>query len=109
IYAPFPNYNGSDSFSFSVNDGAIDSTAATVSLLISPVSDAPFANNDEYSVAQNGSLNVSDALGVLANDYDRDGQQLTTNLVTGPTKGVLTLRTDGSLTFTADATSVVYA
>src|SRR5438874_7068509 len=108
IYVPFPNYNGSDSFSFSVNDGAIDSTAATVSLLISPVSDAPFANNDEYSVAQNGSLNVSAALGVLANDYDGDGQPLTANLVTGPTNGVLTLRTDGSFSYTPNASFMGY-
>src|SRR5581483_12009402 len=40
-YTPAANYNGSDSFSFKVNDGTVDSAAATVSLTINPVNDAP--------------------------------------------------------------------
>ncbi len=36
-YTPNPNYNGTDSFSFKVNDGQVDSNTATVSLEIVPV------------------------------------------------------------------------
>ncbi|MCX7261867.1 MAG: tandem-95 repeat protein, partial [Burkholderiales bacterium] len=42
-YTPTANYNGSDSFSFKVNDGTVDSAASTVTLTINPVNDAPVA------------------------------------------------------------------
>jgi len=40
-YKPNPNYNGTDSFTFKVNDGKLDSNIATVSLTINPVNDPP--------------------------------------------------------------------
>ncbi|HVN67331.1 MAG TPA: Ig-like domain-containing protein, partial [Candidatus Sulfotelmatobacter sp.] len=41
IYTPAQDYNGSDSFTFKVNDGTVDSAPATVSIVIDPVNDAP--------------------------------------------------------------------
>ena len=43
-YTPAANYNGPDSFTFKVNDGTVDSAAATVSITVTPVNDAPVAN-----------------------------------------------------------------
>jgi MYXO-CTERM domain-containing protein len=40
-YTPAANYNGADSFTFKANDGALDSAAATVSLTVQAVNDAP--------------------------------------------------------------------
>jgi len=40
VYSPEANYNGSDSFTFKVNDGALESPMATVSLTITPVEEA---------------------------------------------------------------------
>jgi uncharacterized protein (TIGR03437 family) len=40
-YTPANNYNGSDSFTFKVNDGRLDSPVYTVSLTINQVNDAP--------------------------------------------------------------------
>ena len=40
-YTPALNYNGSDSFTFKVNDGTVDSAAATVSITVTAVNDAP--------------------------------------------------------------------
>ncbi|GEM_PF-6936215 len=40
-YAPESNYNGTDSFTFKVNDGKLDSTVAIVSINITAVNDAP--------------------------------------------------------------------
>src|SRR5205823_2741769 len=40
-YTPAANYNGADSFTFKANDGTVDSSAATVSLTITAVNDAP--------------------------------------------------------------------
>ena len=44
IYTPAPNYNGTDSFTFTVNDGTVTSAAATVSLTITPVNDVTLTN-----------------------------------------------------------------
>jgi hypothetical protein len=40
-YTPAADYNGADSFTFKVNDGTVDSAAATVSIAIAAVNDAP--------------------------------------------------------------------
>jgi len=50
VYTPNVNYNGSDSFTFKVNDGTVDSIEATVSLVITPVNDAPVAVDDNISM-----------------------------------------------------------
>ena len=51
-YTPHENYNGSDSFSFKVQDGQSESDSATVSLNIAAVNDAPMAragqDRDEF-------------------------------------------------------------
>ena len=43
-YTPNANFNGSDSFTFVVNDGTDDSNLATVTLQVLAVNDAPVAN-----------------------------------------------------------------
>jgi PKD repeat protein len=40
-YTPAANYFGSDSFTFKVNDGTVDSAPATISLTVTSVNDAP--------------------------------------------------------------------
>jgi hypothetical protein len=45
-YTPNANYNGSDSFTFKVNDGTVDSSNATVSITITSVNDAPAGTNN---------------------------------------------------------------
>ncbi|HEC77235.1 MAG TPA: hypothetical protein ENI33_08290, partial [Thermoplasmatales archaeon] len=46
VYVPDLNFFGSDSFTYVVNDGNIDSNIATVYITINSVNDAPVANND---------------------------------------------------------------
>lgn len=41
VYSPDPNFTGSDSFSFQVNDSQADSPSATVNVTVTPVNDAP--------------------------------------------------------------------
>jgi formylglycine-generating enzyme required for sulfatase activity len=41
-YTPDLDYNGLDSFTFTVNDGAADSAAATVSITVTPVTDLEY-------------------------------------------------------------------
>jgi hypothetical protein len=101
-YQPAANYNGPDSFTFRVNDGAAASATATVSITVQPVNDAPTAGGDSYSVASGGTLTVA-APGVLGNDADVDGPTLAAQLVSGPANGNLTLNAAGSLTYSPAA------
>src|SRR6185369_13802690 len=98
-YTPNANFNGTDSFTYRANDGTVNSNAATVTITVNAVNDAPVANNDTYTVNEDGTLNIP-AAGVLTNDTDVDGNPLTAVLVTGPTNGSLTLNANGSFTYT---------
>ena len=98
-YAPSANYFGVDSFTYKVNDGALDSNVADVTITVDPVNDAPVAGNDSASVDEDGTLTVV-APGVLANDSDVEGDTLSAVLVAGPANGTLTLNPDGSFTYT---------
>ena len=63
-YAPKSNANGTDSFTFQVNDGKADSNVATVTVTIDPVNDAPVASNGAASVvagsSTTGALSATD-------------------------------------------------
>jgi VCBS repeat-containing protein len=101
-YTPAADYNGLDSFSYKSNDGTADSNIATVTITISPVNDAPVANNNSYSTNEDVTLTVN-APGVLGNDTDVDGDPLSAILVSGPSHGTLTLNANGSFTYTSAA------
>ena len=49
VYTPEANFNGVDSFTYTVSDGTNDSPAATVSITVDPVNDAPVAESDSLT------------------------------------------------------------
>jgi VCBS repeat-containing protein len=59
----------------------------------------PRAGNDQYTTAENTTLQVAFGTGVLANDTDPNGLPLTAVLDHGPANGQLTLNPDGSFTY----------
>lgn len=63
---------------------------------------APVAVAESYTVAAGGLLSIGSP-GVLANDTDVEGDDLTAELVASPTKGTLTFNADGSFAYQADA------
>ena len=101
-YTPTGNYNGPDSFTYRASDGTANSNVATVSINVTAVNDAPAAANDSYTVAEDGTLTVVQATGVLANDNDVDSTGLTAAVVvgSGPAHGTLTFNANGSFTYT---------
>jgi len=101
-YTPDPNYIGSDSFTFKVNDGTVDSNIATVTITVTPVNDAPIAVDDAYSLDEDTVLVIA-APSVLTNDTDVECGPLTSVLVTVVSNGTLTLMVDGSFTYKPDS------
>ena len=81
-YVPLPDFHGSDSFTYAVDDGTSSATA-TVTLTVSTVNDAPVASPDSKGTGHATSVLVD----VLANDADVDGDALTISAVGIPTSG----------------------
>ncbi|MBI1769102.1 MAG: tandem-95 repeat protein [Bacteroidetes bacterium] len=96
-YTPALNYNGSDSFTFKVNDGTVDSNSATVSITVTPVNDAPVADNQSVTYTH------LTAKPITLTGSDVDGNPLTYILVTGPTHGSVGAISGQSITYTPDA------
>ncbi|ETR66065.1 MAG: hypothetical protein OMM_05816 [Candidatus Magnetoglobus multicellularis str. Araruama] len=95
-YTPALNVNGTDRFSFKVNDGEFDSNTAFVEIVITPVNDAPivydFTLNITEDIAQSASLSATDV----------EGDPLRYTIVTQGEKGqsVLQSNVDGRFTYT---------
>ncbi|HVF66557.1 MAG TPA: Ig-like domain-containing protein [Pyrinomonadaceae bacterium] len=99
-YTPAANYFGSDSFSYTVDDGNGGTDSANVSVNVSNVNDAPTAAGDAYDTDSNTPLHVN-APGVLGNDSDVDGDSLGAQQVTGPSHALsFALHADGSFDYT---------
>ncbi|MGA1842897.1 MAG: tandem-95 repeat protein, partial [bacterium] len=82
-YTPNKDINGTDTFSFKVNDGKAYSNTATVTVNISPVNDAPVAYSNSLDTYENTTL----AIDLTGSDVD--GNILTYTIVTQPLYGTL--------------------
>ncbi len=99
IYVPDANFHGIDSFKYLVNDGSQSSNVASVTINVKQVNHSPVAQNDVYSVNENSTL-VTKGKGVLSNDTDADGNNLSAILVSGVSNGILSLNSNGTFTYT---------
>ena len=103
VYTPDEHYNGPASFTYQVSDGTTTSEFVTVTLTIAAVEDSPVAVADSYDVDEDDVLEINADLGVLANDFEPDGDDITIDLAERPENGSLTLNSNGSFTYTPDA------
>lgn len=79
-YTPTANYNGKDTFTFTVKDGVVTSQAATVDITVTPVNDAPtcIAPTLPINLAEDTQKTIS------LSCKDVDGDTLTYNADTPP-------------------------
>lgn len=98
VFSPFVGESGPVSFVYKCWNGLAYSLA-TVTIEVTPGNHQPVAADDIFHIpTETGRLEVSPP-GVLANDYDVEGDALVSHLVNAPTEGHLGFHNDGSFWF----------
>lgn len=95
-YTPYANYNGADLFTFKANNGMVDSNVATVNITVTPVPDAPVAQDQTVTTYENFPVLIT----LVATDVD--GDTLTYTVVVQPMFGTLS-GSAPNLTYTPNA------
>ncbi|MBI2215870.1 MAG: tandem-95 repeat protein [Candidatus Rokubacteria bacterium] len=83
VYTPDPDFWGSDSFNFVVNDGTVDSPAGSIWITVSALNDGPRAND------QTAATDEDHPIGITLTGSDPEGAPLTFAIATPPASGVL--------------------
>ncbi len=82
-YVPALNHQGEDLFTFRVDDGVLESEAATVTFEITPVNDGPLARNGSVETGEDTAVEV------VLGGIDVDGDPLNYEIVGLPAHGIL--------------------
>ena len=88
-YTPNQDFNGTDSFTYKVNDGELDSNVSTVTVTVTAVNDAPVANDMTATMDENKIAGRYQPVTIFLNATDVDGDDLTYSVVGSPTNGTL--------------------
>ncbi len=102
VYSPNDDFIGTDRFEYSAGSGALVGASTFVTLNVTQIHDAV---DDQYTTNDNQPLEVSPALGLLANDIIAAGATVAIELATLPTLGQLTVSTDGSFLYVPNGTA----
>ncbi len=113
-YTPAANYNGPDSFTYTVSDANGGSNTYTVTITVNPVNDTPIAVDDTFTGNEDGTITGDVTPGTPAQDRDVDADALTVadadgnpangiTPVVAPANGTLVLNADGTFTYTPNA------
>ncbi|EAQ11253.1 Hint domain-containing protein [Maritimibacter alkaliphilus HTCC2654] len=95
-YKPNLDFTGTDTFTYTVTDDQGATDTATVTVTMTPVNDAPDAEDDITVIDEGTSVDID----VLANDEDADNDPLTITSYDQPTNGTVTDGPGGTLTYT---------
>jgi cysteine-rich repeat protein len=98
-YTPAANYNGADSFEYTISDGHGGLSTATVFVEVQAVNDTPVAVNDAASLNEDASATVD----VVANDSDVDNDDLAVATITQPAHGTASIADARRVTYTPAA------
>jgi hypothetical protein len=95
FYTADAGFIGTDTFTYALSTGELDSKPATVTIMVLPPKRPPVANDATISVPSERPSPIN----ILANASDPDGQALTAHIVDGPHHGCLQHNNDGSYTY----------
>ena len=104
-YTPAENYNGTDSFNYTISDRDGKTDTATVTITIRPVNDAPTGGDDTATVLEDHSVDIS----VTENDdvdetTNPDLEDVVIEFVEQPSHGIASVSADNkTITYTPDA------
>ena len=99
-YVPNPDFNGADSFVYSVSDGHGGVASYTVTVSVTPVNDAPRASDTGVTVLEDSGANSL----MLPTAIDPDGDSVTyAQGSVAPSKGSVSINPDGTYTYTPNA------
>ncbi|NEU08701.1 tandem-95 repeat protein, partial [Flavihumibacter sp. R14] len=93
-YTPNANFNGTDSFTYKVNDGTLESNIATVIITVTIVNQSPIAADDHFEL-----INTDLEGSISLNDYDPDGDSLVYSIITNPEHGEVRINPDGTFQY----------
>ncbi|MDC1299777.1 Ig-like domain-containing protein, partial [Pseudomonadales bacterium] len=96
-YLPNVNFNGVDTITYSVSDGLGGVTTGELKISVEAVNDAPVVTGEQVNAVQNESI---DAIAVLLNDEDPDGNPLTVEAAVASNGGTVEINEDGTLKYT---------
>ena len=98
-YTPDANFNGTDTFDYTVSDAAtpVRTDTATVTVTVAAVNDTPVAVDDSADAVQNNPIVID----VLANDTDADTDATLTVSAVG-------IPVTGTAAINSDATAIIY-
>ena len=115
-FVPVANYHGTvPVITYTVNDGNGATATANLNITVTPVNDAPIAQDDTATINEDDVLTVNAANGLFKNDNDVDGDALTlvSYTIAGisgtptvntpfiiPNVGTIRINADGSYSFT---------
>ncbi|MCJ7983294.1 tandem-95 repeat protein [Priestia sp. OVL9] len=92
-YQPNLNFNGTDQFTVLVSDGQGGTAVSTVTVIVTPVNDAPTVPNYTFSTQED-----SPVIGAIVGT-DVDGNPLSYQLQVAPTNGVAAVNADGTFSY----------
>ncbi len=96
VYTPSANAFGVYNATYQVCDAQGACSSATLTITVQAVNDAPVANDQNFSIAEETVLNSN----VSANDVDIDGGVLVYSLIQGPSSGNLSFNSNGTFVYT---------
>ena len=104
-YTPAANFNGQDSFKFSVTDGIDTSNIATITVTVNPVNDPVVCTDVSFNTEISTALSIDVAADLLSTCTDVDNDTITLDSVSQPTQPGSMVTYDGvnTATYTPEA------
>ncbi|MGE0039656.1 MAG: Ig-like domain-containing protein [Vicinamibacterales bacterium] len=90
VFTPAPDFHGTASFTYSIQDPSGRPSSATVTVTVTPVNDPPVATPDAGTTPEDTAVTLAAAT-LLANDTDVDGDTLTVQSVSNAVNGSVVL------------------